>query len=154
MVNGTSVRVNFWDLSGKTEYLEIRNEFYKDTQAALLVYDVTDRSSFDALEEWLDEAAKFGARIPPLPVSLCANKVDKRREVSEAEGQAFANAHGFEVRFAGGRGVVGVVVVGGRGTRPPAAPSALLPPPRPSPPPLSTTRPARPPVPTCRSCSR
>jgi hypothetical protein len=28
------VRVNFWDLSGQPEFLEVRNEFYKDTQVS------------------------------------------------------------------------------------------------------------------------
>ena len=31
-VNGKEVKVNFWDLSGHEEFVEIRNEFYKDTQ--------------------------------------------------------------------------------------------------------------------------
>lgn len=31
-VNNKEVKVNFWDLSGHSEFLEIRNEFYKDTQ--------------------------------------------------------------------------------------------------------------------------
>lgn len=31
------VRVNLWDLAGSPDYLEVRNEFYKDSQAALLV---------------------------------------------------------------------------------------------------------------------
>jgi len=34
---GEEVKVNFWDLAGSKEYLEVRNEFYKDTQGCLLV---------------------------------------------------------------------------------------------------------------------
>ena len=45
---------------GHPEFFEIRNEFYKDTQGALLVYDVTNTESFDALDSWLAEAQKFG----------------------------------------------------------------------------------------------
>lgn len=55
------VRVNLWDLAGPTDYLEVRNEFYKDSQAAILVYDATDRSSFEALTNWLEESQKYGA---------------------------------------------------------------------------------------------
>jgi GTPase SAR1 family protein len=33
------VRVNLWDLAGSPDYVEVRNEFYKDSQAALLVRD-------------------------------------------------------------------------------------------------------------------
>ena len=53
------VKVNFWDLSGHPEFFEVRNEFYKDTQGAMLVYDISSRKSFEALNMWVKEAAKF-----------------------------------------------------------------------------------------------
>lgn len=45
-VDGFEVRVNFWDLSGHAEFFQVRNEFYRETQGALLVFDVTSRRSF------------------------------------------------------------------------------------------------------------
>ncbi|CAN0198149.1 unnamed protein product [Ectocarpus sp. 4 AP-2014] len=92
-VNGESVRINFWDLSGHPDFFEIRNEFYKDSQGAVLVYDVANRASFEELEQWLVEAADFGAG--GIPMAVCANKIDKRRVVSEEEGQRWAKNHGF-----------------------------------------------------------
>ncbi|KAJ8600697.1 hypothetical protein CTAYLR_008320 [Chrysophaeum taylorii] len=93
-VDGKQVRVNFWDLSGRAEFFEIRNEFYKDTQGVILVYDVSDRRSFEDLEDWLLEASRFGMSRD-LPVVLCANKIDKVRRVSEEEGRAYATSRGF-----------------------------------------------------------
>ena len=67
---------------------------------ALLVYDITNRRSFDALDSWLKESAKFGAK--DLVVVVCANKSDLSnvggdgsRAVSEAEGSRWAAARGF-----------------------------------------------------------
>jgi DnaJ family protein C protein 27 len=40
------VRVNLWDLAGGEEYFEVRNEFYKEAQGCILVYDVNNRASF------------------------------------------------------------------------------------------------------------
>jgi DnaJ family protein C protein 27 len=91
-IDGMNVKVNFWDLSGHQEFFEIRNEFYKDAQGILLVYDVTSRESFDELDGWLSEASKFGANIREVPVILCANKIDKRRVVTEDEGRQFASS--------------------------------------------------------------
>ncbi len=31
-LDGTKLKLNFWDLSGDDAYLEVRNEFYKDAQ--------------------------------------------------------------------------------------------------------------------------
>jgi DnaJ family protein C protein 27 len=73
---GEEVKVNFWDLAGSKEYLEVRNEFYKDSQGCLLVrncnrlprvaycacltifkvFDVSSKKSFDNLEAWLKES--------------------------------------------------------------------------------------------------
>ncbi|RHY30809.1 hypothetical protein DYB32_004008 [Aphanomyces invadans] len=93
-VNGSEVRVNFWDLSGQPEFLEVRNEFYKDTQGAILMFDVSSRRSFEALDGWLKEAAKYGGG--KFPCVVCANKVDKLRLVKEDEGSAWAAAKGYE----------------------------------------------------------
>jgi DnaJ homolog subfamily C member 27 len=94
-LDGMNVRVNFWDLSGHQEFFEIRNEFYKDAQGILLVYDVSVRESFESLDSWVGEATKFGANIRNIPIVLCANKVDKRRLVSEEEGRQYAAAKNF-----------------------------------------------------------
>jgi len=103
-------RINFWDLSGHSEFFEVRNEFYKDTQGCLLVYDVTDRKSFYHLDEWLAEATKYGASPREIPIALCANKIDKKKDqaVSEEEGREWANARGvtyFETSASSGANV-------------------------------------------------
>ncbi|KAF8057886.1 DNAJC27 [Scenedesmus sp. PABB004] len=66
------VRVNLWDLAGPPEYAAVRTEFYRDGQAALLVYDACSRPSFEALPRWLDEAAAHGA--PPGMVSAASGR--------------------------------------------------------------------------------
>ena len=94
VIRGQNVRINFWDVAGGDEYVEIRNEFYRDVQGAILVYDVTSRASFNALDSWIEEATAHGAKDPI--VTVVANKADKKpREVSEAEGRAWANHHGM-----------------------------------------------------------
>mmetsp|Transcript_15243 Transcript_15243/g.46205 ORF Transcript_15243/g.46205 Transcript_15243/m.46205 type:complete len:199 (+) Transcript_15243:54-650(+) len=106
-IDGKTVRVNFWDLSGRKEFLEIRNEFFKDTQACILVYDVSERGTFEDLPVWLAEAHNFGM-ARDLPVVVCANKVDKIRRVSEDEGRAWALNRGyayFETSAASGANV-------------------------------------------------
>ena len=91
----TEVRVNFWDLAGGAEYAEIRNEFFKDAQAAVLVFDVTSAASFARLEQWLREAYACGMPKDAV-VAVCANKVDlPKRAVTEAEGRRWATAKGF-----------------------------------------------------------
>lgn len=49
--------------------------YYRGTDGCLLVFDITDRASFDALPRWLDEARTNSAN-PDLSVMLIANKAD------------------------------------------------------------------------------
>eukprot|EP00762_Andalucia_godoyi_P007164 ANDGO_08116.mRNA.1 Ras-related protein Rab-1A len=90
---GMDLRINFWDFAGASDFFEVRNEFYKDAQGVIVVFDAASRKSFDALDEWLDEAQKYGAK--DAVTFLCANKVDSKRVVSEKEGKQWAQAHGL-----------------------------------------------------------
>jgi len=95
-IDGATVKVNFFDLSGHEEFYEIRNEFYRDSQGAILVYDVNNRATFARLDDWMREATKFGAK--QLDCVVLANKTDKgvaKRQVSEAAGRAWAEENDF-----------------------------------------------------------
>jgi len=81
-------------MSGNPEFFEVRNEFYKDASGGILVYDVSNRESFTDLDNWVDESRKFG--IGDVPIFVCANKIDKKRVVQEAEGVNWAAANGYQ----------------------------------------------------------
>jgi len=56
----------------------VRNEFYKDVNGVILVYDVTNKSSFTVLKEWIAEFRKQmpdSQDIGSIPFVVCANKV-------------------------------------------------------------------------------
>ncbi|QDZ23951.1 small rab-related GTPase [Chloropicon primus] len=89
------VRINLFDLAGGPEFLSVRNEFYKDTQGGILVFDVTNRKSFEALNAWVDESCTFGAKSPE--IFVVANKIEMpSRVVSEEEARMWADENGFE----------------------------------------------------------
>lgn len=62
-VAGAAVRVNFFDFSGRPEFLEVRKAFYDNTDGVLLVFDVSRRETFEELEVWLSEAKASGLQI-------------------------------------------------------------------------------------------
>ncbi|XP_048457012.1 dnaJ homolog subfamily C member 27 isoform X4 [Rhincodon typus] len=81
--------------------VQVRNEFYKDTQGVILVYDVGLKDSFDALEGWLTEMKQeLGphGNMENIVFIVCANKVDcgKRRMIDESEGRLWAESRGFQ----------------------------------------------------------
>ncbi|XP_013413652.1 dnaJ homolog subfamily C member 27-like [Lingula anatina] len=97
-VKGQEMKVNIFDMAGHPIFYEVRNEFYKDTQGAMLVYDIADRGSFEALEAWLAEMRnEIGnpAEMDNIVFCVCANKCDKKRVVDEADGRLWAEGKGF-----------------------------------------------------------
>ena len=56
----------------------MRNEFYKDVNGTILVYNVTNKASLAALNEWMAEFRKHmpdPQDIGSIPFVVCANKV-------------------------------------------------------------------------------
>jgi len=47
--------MKLWDTAGNERYRALMNLYYKDAEAIVLVYDITDEQSFNKLEEWFVE---------------------------------------------------------------------------------------------------
>ena len=56
-----AIRFNIWDTAGQERYRSLVRTFYKDAQAAILVYDITDKASFEAMKRWADELRENGS---------------------------------------------------------------------------------------------
>ena len=89
--------VDVWDISGQPEFLDIRRKFYRDTRGICLVYDITLRASFEALDTWLLEAFNNGVDRTYLYVAVAGNKLDLKRSrvVSRQEAEAWCVSRHF-----------------------------------------------------------
>ncbi|TPX30576.1 hypothetical protein SmJEL517_g05880 [Synchytrium microbalum] len=97
-VEEEEVKVNFWDVAGDPVYYEVRNEFYKDTNvasaAAVLVFEVGSKKSFQSLEKWVQELRSLCDEN--IAVFLVANKIDvPAREVPISDSQDYAASNNF-----------------------------------------------------------
>ena len=48
-VQGKNVKLQIWDTAGQERFAAITTSYYRGTHAIMLVYDITNRESFDAL---------------------------------------------------------------------------------------------------------
>lgn len=69
------VTLLIWDLGGQLYFLRIREQYYKGANGAILVYDITNKSSFDNLDRWVNELLDARGSIPLL---IVGNKIDLR----------------------------------------------------------------------------
>lgn len=87
----TQVSLKIWDTSGQEKFRALTRNYYNDSQGVVLVYDVTSKSTFQNLKRWLNDLEEFGS--PESQIIIVANKADvseTKRQVSKAEGEAFA----------------------------------------------------------------
>jgi Ras-related protein Rab-1A len=82
-VDDQRVELVIWDLAGQDGYGKIRAHYYQGASALILVYDITNRESFDNASAWLAESYKHTEEIPP--TAILANKVDLRSLGTGAE---------------------------------------------------------------------
>ncbi|NXS89128.1 DJC27 protein, partial [Erpornis zantholeuca] len=85
-IRDREIKVNIFDMAGHPFFYEVRNEFYKDTQGVILVYDVGSKESFDSLDSWLAEMKQeLGphGNMDNVVFVVCANKVGNSRKFPE-----------------------------------------------------------------------
>ncbi|CAI2343470.1 unnamed protein product [Caenorhabditis sp. 36 PRJEB53466] len=95
------VRLQVWDTAGQERFRCMVPMYMRNADAALVVYDVTNRDSFEDIERWIKDLDRSSG-TEEAKIFLIGNKTDlvDKREVSEAEGKALAakiNAKFFEV---------------------------------------------------------
>ena len=77
--NDTTVRLQLCDIAGQERFGNMTRAYYKEAVGAFLVFDVTRRSTFDAVTKWkqdLDSKVTLLETGGPIPVVLIANKID------------------------------------------------------------------------------
>eukprot|EP01066_Platyproteum_vivax_P002482 Platyproteum_vivax@DN1302_c0_g1_i1.p1 len=96
---GGTVKAQVWDTAGQERYRAITSAHYRRAVGALLVYDVTKRTSFQNVSKWLDDLKQNAE--PDIVVMLVGNKVDlverdpSLRAIRLEEAGRFAKEHGL-----------------------------------------------------------
>ena len=94
-INNKNINVKFWDTAGQEKYRAIGSKFYKDANGVILVYDTTNKRSYENLNKWVVELKE---KAPPnLSVMLVGNKIDmvSDKEVSREDGKRFSEIYGY-----------------------------------------------------------
>jgi small GTP-binding protein len=68
------IRLQLWDTAGQEQYASLASMYYRNAHIALLVFDLTSMSTFNALRRWAQEVKE---KAPPsIRIILVGNKAD------------------------------------------------------------------------------
>ncbi|KFD54328.1 hypothetical protein M514_04870 [Trichuris suis] len=73
-VGGINLLIQIWDTAGQERFRAMAPMYYRNTDAALIVYDITNRDSFDAVKSWIDELNRNIDK--PFAMCIVGNKRD------------------------------------------------------------------------------
>jgi small GTP-binding protein len=87
--------MQIWDTAGQERFKTITQTYYRGAMGIIMTYAVNDRSSFNAMENWLKQIKTHAAEN--VVKVLVANKIDAEdRKVSSDEGRQLAVSFGVE----------------------------------------------------------
>ncbi|KAI1506586.1 secretion-related small GTPase SrgD [Biscogniauxia marginata] len=102
------MKLSLWDTAGQETYKSVTRSYFRGASGALLVFDITRRSTFTHVTDWLNDLRAIAE--PDIVVILVGNKLDrtqpdnpedpdnneneKRREVTTAEAEDWARRNG------------------------------------------------------------
>ncbi|XP_076265541.1 RAS oncogene family member Rab26 isoform X1 [Rhynchophorus ferrugineus] len=92
-VDETKVKLQIWDTAGQERFRSVTHAYYRDAHALLLLYDVTNKNSFDNIRAWLGEIREYAQ--DDVVIMLLGNKADcgSERAVRREEGERLAREY-------------------------------------------------------------
>ena len=89
LIDDNAVTMTLWDTGGQELFNCVRPQYYRGANGVLIIFDVTNKESFDHLEKWLNELEGYCGNIPKI---ILGNKIDliDERVIPLEAGEQFA----------------------------------------------------------------
>ena len=90
-------KLEIWDTAGCEKYRSVTRSYYNISTCAIIVYDITDKQSFESIKTWVEECQKYNN--PNIHLVLVGNKNDleDKRVINKEEGEELALK--FQMKF-------------------------------------------------------
>ncbi|KAJ3268944.1 Ras- protein Rab-5A [Terramyces sp. JEL0728] len=89
------IKFEIWDTAGQERFHSLAPMYYRNAQAAVVVYDITKSASLEKAKAWVKELQRQAN--PNIVIALVGNKLDLQvnREVSSEEAEEYAKESGL-----------------------------------------------------------
>eukprot|EP00357_Protocruzia_adherens_P019983 CAMPEP_0115021328 /NCGR_PEP_ID=MMETSP0216-20121206/30817_1 /TAXON_ID=223996 /ORGANISM="Protocruzia adherens, Strain Boccale" /LENGTH=204 /DNA_ID=CAMNT_0002393655 /DNA_START=44 /DNA_END=658 /DNA_ORIENTATION=- len=95
-LDAKNVKLQIWDTAGQERFRTLTSTYYKGADGAILVYDCTNRESYNNIADWISEIRKHAG--DEINILLIGNKSDleEEMEVTPDEAEVFASEHNIK----------------------------------------------------------
>ncbi|CAG7879804.1 unnamed protein product [Brassica rapa] len=96
-LDGKRIKLQIWDTAGQERFRTITTAYYRGAMGILLVYDVTDESSFNNIRNWIRNIEQHASdNVNKILVGNKADMDESKRAVPTSKGQALADEYGIK----------------------------------------------------------
>ena len=89
------VKVQVWDTAGQERYRSITNAYYRGAEGILIVFDLTQKESFENIENWINEVTVYTGKDV---IMIClGNKCDLKKGIDKNLIDDFQKKTGLEI---------------------------------------------------------
>ena len=98
-INDQIIQIKIWDTAGQEIFHSLTKNFYRKADGIIIVYDITNRESFEKVQDWIKSVYDNSDTYKEIQMILVGNKIDleENREVSKEEGIKLGKY--FEIDF-------------------------------------------------------
>ena len=95
LINQEVFKIEIWDTAGQERYKSITAAYYKGAKGAMIVYDVTNQTSFENVDNWANEIKEKAARN--INLMIVGNKTDLTDKIVVTSEVATEKAKALEI---------------------------------------------------------
>ncbi|KAI3908319.1 hypothetical protein MKX01_027341 [Papaver californicum] len=96
-LEGKRIKLQIWDTAGQERFRTITTAYYRGAMGILLVYDVTDESSFNNIKNWIKNIEQHASdNVNKILVGNKADMDESKRAIPTSRGQALADEYGIK----------------------------------------------------------
>ena len=99
IIDNKTIQIKLWDTAGQERFKALTQNYFRNAEGVLLVYDVTSTDSFDNLKYWISSIKEnMEKKNMHIPVIVIGNKIDmeEAREIKRENAEKFAGESNYK----------------------------------------------------------
>ena len=99
IINNKTIQIKLWDTAGQERFKALTQNYFRNAEGVLLVYDVTSTDSFDNLKYWISSIKdNMKQQDMNIPLIIIGNKIDMEdsREIIKENAEKFAGENNYK----------------------------------------------------------
>ena len=99
IIDGKTINIKLWDTAGEERYKSLTQNYFRNAEGVLLVFDVTNTDSFNNLKEWINSIKQnMEGKNIFIPIIIIGNKLDMedQREITKEQAEQFVSENKYK----------------------------------------------------------